>query len=361
MLSNLLLVASVISLAGLVHITSTPMPGGDRGVGWALVFFVCGAAFVVFSGLLAWRLGTTSTFDWLSPKYLNRNGLIFFGWAGLAAVAFFGAQFKNEWHEGDALPNFLRTLSYAKVAIWMPILMLVPVFWLLNFWKNAPAAPPVFVQIPLKIGFAVGMLMLGGLAWGYFKSNYRQAVERAEEAKNPLSSYVRQELAMIGSQKPEDSIHRILGYTYPNVDAPEVREAAFLKIKERPNWENEIAEMLGDSPEWRREAYLFLSINRVDHPEIFVAPLKKGLLDSAAEIQEYIKNTDSSEDGSMYYFGIPEFLTAYDLQFANVAGADFRTEIKAVRKAFDTPKPAQFSDVEYRLASVLDDWLARHR
>ncbi len=361
MLSNLLLFASVISLAGLVYITSSPMPGGDRGVGWALVFFICGAAFVVFSGVLAWRLGATGIFDWLSPSYLSRNGMIFLGWAGLAAVAFFGAQFKNEWHEGDALPHFLRMLSHAQVAIWVPILMLVPVFWLLNFWNNAPVAPPGFVQIPLKFGFAVGMLMLSGLVFGYFKSNYRQAVERAEEAKNPLSSYVRQELAVIGSQKPEDSIHRILGYTYPNVDAPEVREAAFLKIKERPNWENEIVEMLGDSPEWRREAYLFLSINRVDHPEIFVAPLKKSLLDAAADIQESIKNTDSSKDGSMYYFGIPEFLTGYNLQFANLAGADFRPEIKAVRKALDTPKPPQFSNVEYQLASVLDEWLAQHR
>ena len=63
----------------------------------------------------------------------------------------------------------------------------------------------------------------------------------------------------------------------------------------------------------------------------------------------------------MYYFGINEFLSAYDLQFANVAGADFRAEIMAVRKALDMPKPAQFSDVEYQLTSVLDDWLARHQ
>ncbi len=65
MFGNILLVLIALSLFGFIQITSSPIPGGDRGVGAGMMIFICGAGFILFSGLLALNLGWNNCFDWI--------------------------------------------------------------------------------------------------------------------------------------------------------------------------------------------------------------------------------------------------------------------------------------------------------
>ncbi len=81
MLGNILFAISAFFLFGFLNVTSSPMPGGDRGVGYALMMIICGGGFFVSTGLLAWKLGTNHCFDWLGER---SRVLLLLGWFAFA-------------------------------------------------------------------------------------------------------------------------------------------------------------------------------------------------------------------------------------------------------------------------------------
>ena len=352
MLGNILLVVAALFLIGLISVTASPMPGGDRGVGYAFAMFVCGAGFFVFSGLLAWNMGANHCLDWLGEQ---RNWLLFFGWLAFVLGTMASAVFKAEWHAGE-FPQFLRWLSQAQAAIWLPLLMFVPALWLLNFGKTAPEVP-VFVQVSIKTGFLMSVLMLGGLVFGYFRATAQQTARRQSFQKEQNDEQHNKHIAWIAQQKPTDPIVNILSLTGRFHDA-DVRDSAIAKVKSHPDWEAELIRLLNET-EWDSQVYQFIDGNRVDHPELFVEPIKTSIRRVAGEIKKRIKGANDLQNWHFEHFSLERLFRAMDEQFM-LPGADYRPAVLELRKALDTPKPERFEKVKFSVTPLVDDWLKKH-
>jgi hypothetical protein len=186
-------------------------------------------------------MGANHCLDWLGEQ---RNWLLIFGWLAFALGTMASAVFKGEWHAGE-FPQFLRWLSQAQAAIWLPLLMFVPAFWLLNFGKTAPEVP-AFVQIPIKTGFVVSVLMLGGLVFGYFRATAQQTARIQNFQKEQNDEQHNKHIAWIAQQKPTDPIVNILSLTGRFHDA-DVRDSAIAKVKSHPDWEAELIRLLNET------------------------------------------------------------------------------------------------------------------
>lgn len=355
MLGNFLLVFAALFLWGLFHITSKPAPGGDQGVGYAFMLFICGAGFAVFTGLLALNLGWRNSFDWLPVGVGGRNGLIFLGWVAFVVATFASALFRSEWHAGELL-QFLKWLADARAVIWLPVLVFVPVFLLLNMERQAGTAPG-FVKIPLLAGMAVSVFMCAGVAFGWFRASAQQAAARVESERQWNDKIHNEHLEFVAAQKPDDPIVNILSLTGRFHDA-DVREAAIEKVKSHPDWEDELIRLLNET-EWYSEVYQFIDGNRVEHPERFVEPLNRSIRRMAEQVRKSIKNSNNLQDWHFEHLSLPRLFRAIDEQFV-LPGADYRPAMLELRRAFDTPKPERFKDVRFTVVPLVDEWLKKH-
>ncbi len=355
MLGNILLVFIALSLLGLLSVTSSPMPGGDRGMGYGLALFFCGAGFVVLTGLLAWNLNANNCFDWIPVSGGQRNGLVFVGWLAFAMATAASAMFKTEWHDGE-FPQYLRWLSQAQAAIWLPLLILIPAVFLLN-GERAPGHVPDWVKIPMMTGFTLSMLMGAGLLFGWMRASAIQNAANIEYAQNQNNEQHNKNLAWIAEQKATDPIVNILALTGRFHDT-DVRDSAVAKVKSHPDWEAELIRLLSET-EFDTETYHFIDGNKVNHPELFVEPINRSIRRIAKEIKKRITGASDLQDWHFEHFSIERILRAIDDQFL-VPGADYRPAVQELLNALNTPKPEQFKNVKFTLVPVVDDWLKKH-
>jgi hypothetical protein len=116
---------------GLVSITiSEPRTSGEAGMGYGLALMALGIGFTICGLILTINVANKDGFDWVLSAGASRNVLVGIGWLSVAVATFACAVFKWEWHEG--FPQFLRWLAKGQGVIWLPLLMLVPYFFLLN-------------------------------------------------------------------------------------------------------------------------------------------------------------------------------------------------------------------------------------
>ena len=357
MLGNILLVLVILFLFGLIQTTASPMPGGDRGVGAAFVLFVCGAGFILFTGLLALNLGWNNAFDWVPGPSARRNWLIFLGWLAFASATFASAMFRVEWHQGEfpQYLQYLRWLARAQAVVWLPLLALVPAFLLMNFDRPAGTAPD-FVKIPMLTGFLLSVLMSVGLLFGFFRGSAQQAAARVQFEQEQNDKLHNQHLEYIAEQKPTDPIVNILSLTGRFHDA-DVRDAAVNKVKTHPDWEAELIRLLNDT-EWHSQVYQFIDGNRVDHPELFVEPINRSIRRMAAAVRKSIKDSNNLQDWHFEHLSLERLFRAIDEQFS-LPGADYRPAVLELRQALDTPKPERFKNVKFTVTRLVDDWLKK--
>ncbi len=355
MLGNMLFILAALFLIGLLNITASPIPGGDRGMGAGLLLFFCGAGFLLLTGLLTWNLSSNNCFDWIGMTGGQRNGLVFAGWLAFATGTVACALFKIEWHEGE-FPQFLRWLSQAQAAFWLPLLVLVPAFVLLNFERAAGYAPDL-VKIPMMTGFLLSVLIGSGLLFGWFRGNAQQQAAKIEYAKNQNKEQHDKHLAWIAEQKPTDPIVNILALTGRFHDA-DVRDSAIAKVKSHPDWEAELIRLLSET-EFDTEVYHFIDGNQVEHPELFVEPINRSIRRLAGEVKVRIKGSNNLQDWHFEHFSLERLFRAIDEQFL-LPGADYRPAVQELRKALDTPKPERFQHVKFTVTPLVDDWLKKH-
>lgn len=355
MLGNIFLVFTILSLFGVISITASPMPGGDRGVGAAFVMVICGGGFFLFTGLLALTAGYRNCFDWLETTGGLRNLLIIFGWLSFFVAIFSSASFRGEWHDGE-FPQFLRWLSQSYAHYWLPLLALGPLFYLFNVERAAGIAPEL-VKIPMMTGFMVSVLMCLGVLYGAFKASIKQQAAEVEYVKNQNDEQHDKHLKWIAEQKPTDPIVNILALTGRYHDA-DVRDSAIAKIKSHPDWETEMIHLLNET-EFDTEVYHFIDGNQVEHPELFVEPINRSIRRVAKEVKSSIKDSNNLQDWHFEHLSLERLFRAIDEQFS-VPGADYRPAVQELRKALDTPKPERFKDVKFSVIPLVDNWLKQH-
>lgn len=351
MISHILLFLAALFLAGLIQVTASPMPGGDRAVGAAFMLFICGAGFALTTGLLALNLGWNHRFDWLPVAAEFRNWLIFIGWLTFAVAIFASAIFKIEWHDGE-FPQFLRWLAQAQAVVWLPLLMLIPVVVLPN--SGGTGAVAAAVKIPMAIGCALSVLITLGVFFGWIRSSAQQEAARVEYDQQRNDSQHQQHLDWISQQKSTDTIVNILALTGRFHDA-DVRDSAVAKVKSHPDWEAELIRLLNDT-EFHTQVYSFIDGNKVDHPELFVEPIKRSIRRCAQSIKNDITDSNNLQDWHFEHLSLERLFRAIDEQFM-LPGADYRPEVLELRAALDTPKPERFAKVRFTVEKVVDGWL----
>lgn len=357
MLGNILLVFLTLALIALIQLTSSPAPGGDRGVGYAFAMILYGGALALFSGLLTWYAGKNGLFNWAPLPQPGRNWLIFAGWLTFFFAVAFSAMFRSEWHEGE-LPQWLKWLADAQASVWLPLLVLLPLAVLINSEKQA-AAPELWVKIPFLIGMGICTLIGLTLLFGWFRASARQNAAQIEYHQQREQSQHQHHLDKIAAHQPTDPLVEILALTGRFHDA-DVRNAAIAKLKSHPDWEAELIRLLNET-EWQSEVYQFIDGNEVPHPELFVEPINRSIRRCADEIRRRITGANDLQDWHFEHFSIDRVLRAIDEQFSKVPGADFRPAVRELRAALDTPKPERFSKVKFTTTREVDDWLKKNR
>lgn len=334
---------------------SKPVLVGDRAMGYGLGLAFFGLGCAISSLLLTLNIAWKGGFDWVSPLGSTRTLLVIVGWLSFVVAAFFCAVLKWEWH--GEFPQFIRWLALSQAEIWLPLLMLVPCFLLLNAERQAGVSP-LAIQIPIKIGFWLSMALALGLLFGWLRENAREQtanMERKIEEDNALQN---QHLTFIAEQKPSDPIVNILALTGRFHDDI-IRDSAVAKIKSHPHWEAELLELL-ENDYYYHHVYTFIDGNEVEHPKLFIGPLKRSIYRMAKEIENDITDSNNLQDWHFEHLGIERLFRAIDEQFSMEGDADFRPAIQALRKALDTEKPERFKTVRFNVTRVVDAWLKAH-
>ena len=278
---NILIVMTIIFYASLANLLLKPKPGGDYGVGYSFMVLINVGGFIIFSGFLAWNMNMNHCFDWIPDSFLRyRNWLVFLGWIAFASASVWSLDYHSKWIEGEFLP-FMRWFALSKVYVWLPLLMLTPALYLLNAERMAGYAP-VWVKVPVQIGFSVSFLLALGILWAFTKfwvSRRIKIFQSVNVWKQEHQASYNKSLEYINNYN-EPTIQGLLKYAHPGEDTRR-RDAAISKIKSFENWENDLIGILEKKDlqkiyvydDYTYYVYAFLEGNKIEHPENFVQPI----------------------------------------------------------------------------------------
>ncbi len=128
-----------------------------------------GIGFAISTWIVTLSIYRKGGFDWVLQNRELRKLLVGIGWFCMAAITYASALFKWnwEWYKQAFLP-FFGWLSKNNGHTWIPLLMLVPYFFLLNARLKANI-PPQAYKIPLTIAFGSTILIGAGLLHGWLR------------------------------------------------------------------------------------------------------------------------------------------------------------------------------------------------
>lgn len=324
-----------------------PSPSGsDQNYGWATSALVLIVVYAICSLLLTIILTANGGFNWISNAILTRNVLVAILWLGMVAGVIY-CTLKPEYHKMYQLTGFARLFSHviSYGAIWLPLLMLIPYYFLLKpEWQST--ITPNLVKIILVIASALGFLIL--TTPKLIIKSYKKFDEHElafNKAMDNINSYT--------------AVMSLLYYTGKSYDE-QIRNAALTKIKACKNLEAELIDIL-EKDRTAYDVFNFLVDNKVDHPERFIEPIIKGLSNINKEMRESITDPYSS------IYDIEVLLRVLEGQFKDSI-SKFKPHILKLQEIFETP-PAnnrahgdteQINQILYKNREEVKNWLARH-
>jgi hypothetical protein len=166
----------------------------------------------------------------------------------------------------------------------------------------------------------------------------------------------------------ETSIKELLKFSLD--DDERVRIAALAKIKADQDWEGELIRILEDNGEYSYYSfywvYVFLNINKVDHPERFIKPINNTIPAITLGIQEILKKS-FRETSSFTYLNVDALCRVLDTQFKDSSAA-FRPNMLKLQSVIESPHVKRGGDIDtpefvkmrnkYQLA--VKNWLDSH-
>lgn len=335
---------------------SKPITGGDNSMGYGLALVFLSLGFAISSLILTIIIRSKGGFDWVSPESGTRTGLVGLAWLGVALTIFFCALFKQEWHKEGLYPPFLHWIAMGYGQLWIPLLWLIACFLSLNpDWLST--LPLQAFKIPFWVGWSITTLYSGGLLVGYVRESVQRAQARVARQLGDEKRWHQIRLDEVAAHKPGDPVINLLGYSSRSQDE-DVRQAALVKIKAHPNWEADLLDLLthkrGD-----KEVYYFLDGNLVDHPKLFVEPLKQSIVRLSTSIKADIEDSNNLQSWSFDMYGIDQLLRAIDDQFPG-QGNDFYPDVILLQQALITSPPERFKGIHFATTDVVNEWLAKH-
>lgn len=367
MFGNILIGITLIFFVSLANLLQKPVPSGDYGVGYAYAYLVCGAGFIISSGLLAWNMTLNNCFDWM-PHY--RNILVFAGWTVFVVATIFSVGLQTGGKVNN-LPIFLRWLAVSKVYYWMPLLVFGSCTYLLNVQRGANF-PNSWIKMAVQAGFLVSFLIALSFLFVMLRRNIQKEIalnKTKEETKNENlrkygvknPSWVLETSMTQIERYAEKSVMGLLRYTFnenkylAQEDAEKIRNAAIAKIKSYDNWETDLIHILEEKEIGSiYNMYGFLDSFKIEHREKFIQPIKNSITWVTSITQKSLKDPDDFSLGSTNIVALCRILEA---QFKESA-VEFRPSLLELQQVLDTT-PAKRSDKKY--AEGFDEILQKSR
>lgn len=356
MFAHLIWILATLFAIGLaVSNLTKPASSGDNVMGYGLAMAFLALCFTVCVGILVIMISARGGFNWVTGQ--PALSLILISGALMFPIAtFFCAIFK--WEPGlEYFPKWVRWVSQTSVEIWLPLLLLAPMFILLDNERMA-SVPETVYQWPLKAGYGASLVLCFGLFIGWMRDGMAtaQAVENSE--KERMERFETEQVAFLEQQTPADPLINVLSVTSPNtIEA--LRTVALRKVAERPQLEAELIELLADEY-YHYHVYGYLARIEVAHPEALAKPLCNSIDLLANLISKSISGSNNLQEWHFDHLHVDYLLEAIEFQFED-AGTDFRPALQRLLAAFDTPRPERFKDVRFGPRLLLARWLDQHK
>jgi hypothetical protein len=372
MLGALFLLSTLFFYACLLYLTRRPMPGGDYGVGYSYAWLIYVAGLGISAGLLAWNLYANHSFDWLSPTLQPySSGLVAVGWLSWSLAVVWALDYRSQRAKNTSR-QWANVLALSRIHLWLPLLMLLPAWYLLQALP-ASSAVPVWVTLLIQIGFfvsiAIALIFLGlwGKLWlrrqvGKWSSRGSWLAERRaayQASLEHIQNY--QEATIVG----------LLKYAHPKNDRRQ-REAATAKIKSFAHWEADLVVILGrkdlaqvyvfEDPTYY--AYAFLTANAIEHPEQFIQPIQSSIQVITNRVKRSLADPYNLE---LSRIGVEMLCQALEQRFKTHSAA-FRPAMLHLQAALSVEPPERKNKQHHRshhknwqqCRRLVDAWLASH-
>lgn len=351
LLANVMLVAAGVLLVALGRLQLSAMPGGDRGVGFALALLWGHGGMVLLMlavtavAAMAGRLPSLpAAAGWQVPVALAFVAVCTLVAAATAAGAPSGAP--RPW----SLDAMLRLAP-----LMVPLLLIVCAAVLLNArTPNASATAVVTRALQAVAVLTCAMAVLGVAP--VMASRARAWKTMATRDPSALDSNEQRILSQIEAGDPSQQFVSFLGYARGG-NHPTLRARALEKLQSVPGWEQRVSDALAgpNAP----EAFTFLAANEVPNPTLFAAPIAEGIRQQAVLVRERIRR---SSHPSHLYEGLLIFeVEAVLLTVERYArfGTDYAPAMQQLRAAFN--EPSDYPHPTYRAVKEIDRWLKKRR
>jgi hypothetical protein len=141
-----------------------------------------------------------------------------------------------------------------------------------------------------------------------------------------------------------------------NNQHPKVQEKALAKIKSKPDWQEDLIQLL--KSERVDEAFMFLGSNEVDNPAQFAQPVYEGVLSLAKAMRQRLRNCShpSHVYSGMFVFEVERALRVVD-KYQDM-GVDYKPAVQGLRAALE--ERIRYDKPEFSCVRVIDKWLKQH-
>lgn len=319
MLAHFILACATLSSIGYLYYTQfTKSPGGDAGMGHALVIYFFFMAFIISMSVIAIAVGVKGGFSWLGSSSISRFSLALVGYLlilyGLFLFEDPGCGLSRPFRHLGSFLLMLLLISWGALQLYD------------DFRASLPAAAPKWLTIAV---FAVGMVPVVS-QFVLKQMNWIEARSRRGE----LSSFEQGIVERIDSTDAQKSIFTLLVHTAEGRH-PIVREKAIAKIKSRADWQEELVRLL--HTDGGPDVFYYLSSNPVEKMDIFPEAINAGILTQAKMIRESIRNCSHQDHlrKSTFFFEVNDLLKS--IKPFQQAGYDFKPALQTLKEAFDEP------------------------
>lgn len=322
-MANLILI--LIILTYLVFILFHIYPPTDKSLHDWILLFSTSIGYAILSLILTIIIIFSGGFNWISNATLWRNIGVGVLWLGMVGGVFtcmsFGIGIGN--NIGNKPTGFMRLLAlmFTYGGVWLPLLMLISYFSMVNpDWRLAlsPNLYKTFLLLSSTIGFVTFVA--------------RAPISNLISANTDEYNF---NLALIEIDKAKTVEEQILLTT--KITDDRLLTIVLDRIKNQQNLEDELIKILmGNNQFVFSSVYDFIYANNIEHPERLIEPINLNL----TKINFQIKGTTNAPwvgvEGFEHVKIQPIFRVMYKYFSAN--REPFRTNMLIIKETLETPK-----------------------
>lgn len=339
---NILLFLALVAAGSLFKMTFLQkMPGGDYGVGYSWVLLLLLAAFWICIALVACVIGLGGGYAWLSLGRFAHGGILVLSFLILMLGANLGMEAS------------FRTVPVLGLVsgILTPLVLIIASVILLNDGLKTTVSPHL-VKWGLSGVLGLNSLILATIILGMIVSRLNIYWPRSSNELDDFQLGILKQIDECDASKDITSLFIFSGNNQPK----QIREKALLKIKSKPDWQEDLLKMFeGGGVD---EAFRFILSNDVDDKARFAKGVEKGIWSQARLIRESFRRSSIPEHlyEGQFSTEVRHALEAAD-QFQD-QGVDFKPAVKELRNALE--EPIGFEKPEFSCIKRLDKWLKKH-